>query len=591
MHRQKADSMETMEIKRPDQLLSYFRRELVPLFIVFLTGMIYNIGLTATPFFEGQLVQRLYDIIKGEKTIGTMFFLATLYIVIILFVQGARALKRYYVRKFANNTSRNMRHMLYNQLVHSSKKELNEDTVGTLMTKAVADVDACVEGMRKFTTEVFDTGVALVSYLVMLFLYDWRLALLSSMFTLVAYVIAEKMKTVVYRYHTAYKKSAENLEDATMDRVENAITYRVFGQENARDLEYEKSLTDYEKKAVMANIWENTLRPIYYILSMTGVVSIIYFGAGNVMGTGWTTWDIAAFTTFLSCFTKMAQKSSRAAKLFNAVQKAQVSWKRIKPLMKAYVKVDEQTEKVFGQRITLTMDHITFSYEPGKTIIRDLSFHAEPGEVIGITGEVACGKSTLGKLFLGEEAYQGNILIGDRELRTFSDYERNQYISYMGHQPELMSDTLQENIAMGGKESVTSYLQAVCLEQEVDEMPEGSLTHMGSSGTRFSGGQQARVALARTLYHKRRVLVLDDPFSAVDQKTEQRIMAHLRQMNQDSILLLISHRVTLFPTFEQIIWMEKGRCYVGTHQDLIRDHENYAKIFHAQQAGGDLDEA
>jgi ATP-binding cassette subfamily B protein len=166
----------------------------------------------------------------------------------------------------------------------------------------------------------------------MLFYYDWRLALISCAFTPIAYFIAGRLKHRVTQYNGTYKKSAERLNSATMDRVSNTVTYRIYGCDENRDFAYEGHLRDYEKCAVAANFWENTMQPLYHIISMCGVIFVLYLGGKNVTGTGWSNWNIAAFTTFMSCFAKMALKSSNAAKLFNSVQKAQVSWARIKPL-------------------------------------------------------------------------------------------------------------------------------------------------------------------------------------------------------------------------------------------------------------------
>ena len=578
-------------VGRPDRISSYFKLETLPLAVVTVSGIIYNIGMTAGPYFEGQLAQRLFDIMNGKKTFSDMLSLAGVYLAVILIVQSLRCVKRFYVRRFANDTSRNMRHMLYNSLVHKSKAQLEEESVGTIMTKAVADVDACVEGMRKFTTEIFDTGVVLVAYLTMLFVYDWRLALLACLFTPIAYLIAGRLKKIVTRYNSDYKKSAGKLNDATLDRVCNATTYRVYGREANRNDAYELRLADYEKRAVSANIWENTMQPIYNIISMCGAVFIIYFGAKNVLGTGWTSWDIAAFTTFIACFAKMALKSSKAAKLFNAVQKAQVSWKRIRPLMRNYIELDTVTDLDFTQPKSLAVSHLSFAYPGGTPVIRDLSFRANPGEIIGVTGPVASGKSTLGKVFLCESPYEGSIQIGGRELSSLSEYERSMLVSYMGHQPELMSDTIEENIRLGEKKDVSPFLRAVCFDEEVGRMPEGAGSYAGSGGVRLSGGQQQRTALARTLYNGRNLLILDDPFSAVDRRTEQEIMENLRELAKDRIILLISHRLYLFPELDQVIWLSDGASRVGTHDTLMRTNETYARLYRAQLAGGDLDEA
>ena len=188
--------------------------------------------------------------------------------------------------------------------------------------------------MRKFMTEIFDTGVALTAYAGMLLFYDWRLGLICMIFPPISYIIAEKMKAVVQKTGAEYKVQSGRLSEATLERAENAVTYRVYGCEQERKQAYEDNLTAYEKSAVRANIWGTAFPPIYKVIALAGVIFILYFGSRNVLGTGWKEWDIAILATFVSCFAKLSEKSSHAAKLFNAVHKAQVSWKRIKPLMK-----------------------------------------------------------------------------------------------------------------------------------------------------------------------------------------------------------------------------------------------------------------
>ncbi|MBE5962918.1 MAG: ABC transporter ATP-binding protein [Lachnospiraceae bacterium] len=572
-------------IPRPDRVWSYFKLEMRPLALVTVSGIVYNIGMIAGPYFEGKLAQCLYDITKGTKGVGAMVSLAILYLAVILVVQVMRAVKRFYVRRFANNTSRNMRHMLYNSLVNRSTRGLEEENVGEIMTKAISDVDACVEGMRKFTTEVFDTGVVLIAYIAMLLYYDWRLTLLAGIFTPAAYLIAGRLKSSVTRYNSLYKKSAGRLNAATMDRISNAITYRVYGCEENRDRTYENHLKDYEKRAVAANLWESSMQPIYNIISMCGAVMIVYVGAKNVMGDGWTSWDIAAFTTFLSCFTKMALKSSKAAKLFNAVQKAEVSWKRVKPLMKEYIKPDRKSNPLSDKAADVKVSHVTIRKPDGIPILTDLSFSGQAGQIIGVTGAVACGKSTLGRVFIGEVPYEGSIQIQGKELSSFSEYERSHVISYMGHEPELMSDSIQENIKLGDTRDCMPYLNMVCLDQEIKEMPKKENTFVGNGGARLSGGQQARLALARTLYHAKDILVLDDPFSAVDRGTEQEIFKYLRMLAKHKIVILITHRLYLFPELDQVLFLENGSGIFGNHEKLIEENAVYKKLYESQAGG------
>lgn len=568
---------------QPNRILSYFQAEWRVLAIVTVSGLIYNLGLLAGPWFEGQMAGCLADILSKRAGFHDMLILAGSYALVIAIVQIARYLKRLYVRRFANDVNRQMKQILYGTLVHKSRRELHQEDTGSVMTKAILDVDDCVEGMRKFTTEIFDTGVALAAYAGMLLYYDWRLALFSMLFTPISYYLAEKMKTIVQRTGAEYKIQAGRLSSATLDRATNAITYRVYGCDQERKTAYEQQLTDYEHSAVKANIWSSAMQPLYRAISLTGVLFILYFGSRNVLGRGWTAWDIAAFTTFLSCFTKLAVKSSSAAKLFNAVHKAQVSWKRIKPLMQP-AQSHEQMPLPTPSR--LEVSHLGFSYPDGTRIYKDLSFSAKPGQIIGVTGAVACGKSTFGKTFLCEYPYEGSIRIDDMELNQMSTDQRAGVVGYMGHDTELFDDSVKHNILMGRSDAdVDHYLNAVCLDREVFDMAQGADTIVGDSGVRLSGGQAQRLALARTLCHKRPLLILDDPFSALDRATERQVFDHLKELAADSIILLLSHRLYLFPELDQIIWMENGQVQTGTHKELMQSAPAYAKLYLEQERG------
>ena len=563
---------------RPDRVLSYFRVEWFPLLLVTLSGLIYNIGLLAAPWFEGRLAQCLADILGGSETAAQMALLVLAYIAVTLLVQAARFIKRFYVRRFANNINRRMKGILYANLVRQSRAALEKEGAGELMTKAIADVDDCVEGMRKFTTEVFDTGVALAGYAVMLLVYDWRLAILGLLFTPVSYVCAAGMKKPVQRAGAAYKKAAGALSSATLDRARNAVTYRIYGCEEARMEKYEGALSLYEKTAVRNNVWQSALPPLYLAASEAGTLFILWFGAKNVLGTGWNHWDIAAFTTFLSCFTKLVVKSSKVAKLFNAVQKAEVSWKRIRPLMKTPEQLDA-LQIPAAQDVTLKELAFSYGEEP---VFSGLSLTAHPGDIIGITGPVACGKSTFGRVFLCEAPYQGSVCFGGRELSALPPRQIAATVGYLGHDPELSADTVQNNVLCGSEQDAMPWLAAAALKEEVLAMEKGAETVIGSGGTRLSGGQAQRLALARTLAHPRPVLVLDDPFSALDRSTEDAIFAGLQAYAKDKVVFLISHRLYHFPQMQQIIFMEGGRTTVGTHEELMAAVPVYRQLYESQ---------
>lgn len=575
------DTYENKKDISPGLDFSYFRIEWLSLAIVTLSGLFYNIGLLTAPWFEGRLAQCLADILGGNETAAAMAMLVLAYIAVTLAVQAARFVKRFYVRCFANNINRRMKGILYANLIRRSHAALENEGAGELMTKAISDVDDCVEGMRKFTTEVFDTGVALLGYAVMLFIYDWRIAFLSLLFTPISYFCAAQMKKPVQRAGAAYKKAAAALSGATLDRTENAVTYRVYGCESAREERYEEALQNYEKTAVRANVWQAAPSPLYLAASGAGVLFILWFGAKNVLGTGWNAWNIAAFTTFLSCFTKLTVKSSKVAKLFNSVQKAEVSWRRIQPLMKPAEPLEAFEIPAVAD---ITLENLSFGYG-GEPIFSGLSLAAHPGDIIGVTGPVACGKSAFGRVFLCEEPYSGSVRFGGKELSGLSPQEISAAVGYLGHDPELSADSVKNNILCGAENDITPYIEAAALKDEVLAMENGIDTMIGTGGVRLSGGQAQRLALARTLAHPRPVMILDDPFSALDRNTENTVFANLQKYAKDKIVFLISHRLYHFPQMQKIIFIEGGQTAVGTHEELMESVPAYRRLYE-NRAGG-----
>lgn len=571
-------------IEQPDRIWSYFRPEKPVLVLIVFSGLLFNVGMVANPYFEGRLAQCLYECIEGRADSSDMLRLVALYLAVVCFVQMMRGLKRFGGRRLKNNISRNMRHMLYNGIVHMSREEVERESTGTIMTKAVSDVDACADGMQKVTTEIFDTGVLLLSYFGLLFAYDWRLTLLSCCFIPLSYIIAGALKRPVTKTNEAYKTTAGRLNQETLDRVSNAVTYRVYGREKNRDASYERILSEYERNAIYANLWGNALIPIYRIVSMSGVVFIIWFGGKNVLGSGWTAWDVGVFATYVSCFTKLAQKASKAAKLFNSVQRAEVSWQRIRPLFQEYVELPKPPQGVVIKQ--LDMENVSVAYPGAEPILRGISMEAHRGQIIGVTGAVACGKTALAKTFIGDTLYEGSIRLDGRELSDTDDVEKSGLIAFMGHEPQLMSDTIRENILLGGQGETQGLLRTVHMDEEISRMPEGEETYVGNGGQQLSGGQQARISMARTLCHGRSIMVLDDPFSAVDKRTEREIFEELRRRSANQIVLLFSHRLALFPKLDGVLFLHDGTGSFGNHEQLMRENEDYASLYQIQQKGG-----
>lgn len=567
-------------MKGPNRIINYWKKEKFVVVCIVLFGLTFNISAILGPIYQGKLI----DSIAEGKSLPSVEIVAGTFIGFILMIQILRYFKRFYIRRFANNTSATMRLMIYNNIMHKTISELDNENMGNLMTRAISDVDLCVEGMRKFSTEVFDTGVLMASYVVSLLIYDMKITLLAIIFVPAAMLLAEKLKTIIYKYSISFRQKSSEVADITYQTIENSVLFRLSGMEHQNRMKYNNELEDLKNRAIKANILEDSMQPIYNVIAMLGVIIVIYLGGSKVIKGGWT---VGNFSSYITMFALLANKASKAAKLFNSVQKSQISWKRIKPYLTEYKSKDMDTS-INNGGTSLSVENLSFSYEDGgEYIFENISFEEKQGEIIGITGPIASGKTTLGLSLLGLYPYIGSIRIDGRELLDYSEYERSQMISYLGHKPQLLSDTIYNNITMGKSTDITSVLKDVCFDTDILTMPEGMDTMVGNGGIRLSGGQQARIALARTLLNSNKIIILDDPFSAVDMKTEEKIIENLRMNYKDNLIILISHRLAIFNIINRIVLLGSDKSVdYGTHEELIQNSALYEKIFNLQNIEG-----
>lgn len=151
-------------IKEPDKIINYWKKEKLIVAAIIFFGVSFNTAIVLGPIYQGKLLDSLVNNSDLSKVITT----ALAFVSVIAIIQSLRYFKRFYIRRFANKTSATMKMMIYNSIMYKDLSELKDDKVGNILTRAISDVDLCVEGMRKFTTEVFDTGVLMVSYVIVM---------------------------------------------------------------------------------------------------------------------------------------------------------------------------------------------------------------------------------------------------------------------------------------------------------------------------------------------------------------------------------------------------------------------------------------
>lgn len=579
------------KIKNPNKITSIIKKEWLTLFFVAVFGVLYNIGMLANPLFEGKLV----DLIESKKFVDDFFIvykIVLIFIVSIFLTQLVRALKRYYVRKFAFDVSTSMRLMVYNNILNQSEKDLASQKIGTLISRNTSDIDKAVEGMRKFLTEIFDTALLFFIYIVYLLCFDPIMTLFSLIPVACGVFVAFLFRKLNYRMSSYSRSANSKLNSKTFDLIGNALTYRIYGRDEENLKEYDNYLKEYEKYNKYSQFVSDTMMPISNMIALIGLIPLMYFGSKNVInstsltisfvGFGETKWTIGMLTTYLSTFVLLSNKTGHTAKLFFSVESGLASWKRIKPYVSNYQEYKVGT-KIESNDTALVFKDYSIILD-SKLLINKLNISMNKGEIIGITGPIASGKSVFLKSLIQQISYTGNVYLYNKELSLYPNEDISRNITYMGHRSELFTDTIKVNISFNDTKDVSSYLKMVSFDKDLESMSEKEKSIVGNEGVRLSGGQQQRISLARSLYHKKNILLLDDPFASVDQKTELEIISRLNNMKKDCLIILVSHRLNAFKYLDNIIVLHgDGNYDIGKHEELLKSSDVYKNLWNIQK--------
>ena len=492
------------------------------------------------------------------------------------------------MRRIGVNASYDLRNRLYRHMQLQSLLFFSKYRIGDLMARAINDINLCREilaGAIRMTIILFMTAAVGIGYM---FSYSVELTLAViiplPIIGYVAFVFSKK----IYAQSYLVQEGFSSVSTFVQENLNGIRTIQSMAQED-REIERFKTVNgDFVDKNINLFITNSFLSALMPILAASGTLIIIGYGS-SLLKDGEIT--IGTFAAFFSYLGLLLWPVREAGNLVTQWQRGASGTARLFEILDHEPEIEDtpthQYPEVSGK---ISVNHLSYEYEgKGKLALKDLNFEVKPGETLAILGRVGSGKSTLLRLFVRLlDPTRGQILLDDHPINGFPLSVLREKVCMVLQDPFLFADSLGENIAYDdpGRDpsKILDIARAAALDDTVESFPEGLDTILGERGVTLSGGQKQRTALARGLIRESPVLILDDCFSAVDTETEERILAGLKRVRNNSTTLLVSHRVSTARHADRILVLDKGEIQeIGTHQELLQLNGLYAELEYSQR--------
>ncbi len=477
--------------------------------------------------------------------------------------------------------ARDARAELYVSLLGKSQTFHNRQRIGDIMARAANDMNQLSNMVVPGFDIIFDSFTSLVVTLVFIGLLNPQLLLTPLLFT-ASFLIAlryysRRLSPVTNKMREQFGEMNAGLNEA----VTGIEVVKATAQEEQEKSKFERNARRYRDYFIQNGLIQAWyLPPLLLAIAMVGA---FLHGLFLVMHSQLSVGSLVAYMGLMVLLHYPAFNSNWA---FSLVQLGVSGSSRILTILDEETELDENEDGYAAHmRGDVVFEHVSFSYG-GTLVLKDISFHAEPGQTVAIVGQTGAGKSTLTILVNRiYDADEGCVLVDGVDVRNWSLDALRSQISTIEQDIFLFSRSISENIAYGlGQKATQDAIEQAAQDAQADgfirDFKEGYDTVIGERGVTLSGGQRQRIAIARALLTDPSILVLDDSTSAIDSATEDEIQKAIHRLLQGRTTLLITHRLSQIRWADKILVLKRGELIdQGTHAELLERCDMYRRIF------------
>lgn len=575
------------------RLFSYLEQEKHKIAAAFVCVLVSSASTLCGSYLLRPIINGLIDSIKTsqQKITSLMAGLALMAVVYVLGV-GATYLQGRIMISVSQGTLKRIREHLFRKVQKLPVRYFDTNPTGDIMSRFTNDVDIIGEMLNSTLVQIFSGTITLIGTLALMLYTNWVLAVV----TIVVSPIIAKIGTAIAGKSRKYFMK----QQTDLGKVNGYIEETVTGQKVVKVFNYEENVVNefselnqsLRNSQVKAQFISGIMGPCMTAMSQVNytltacVGSIIAFASRWGGGVPFSALDIGGLTVFVNYSRQFSRPINELAQQVTNIMSALAGAERVFNVMDETEEIDDGKklvlDKVHGD---VLVEGVTFGYNPDKTILKDVSVFAHPGQKIALVGSTGAGKTTITNLITRfYNINKGKITIDGVDIKDISLECLRENIAMVLQDTHLFTGTIMENIRYGRlsatDEEVRQAAKTSCADMFIKNMPEGYDTMLKGDGSNLSQGQRQLLNIARAALSKAPILVLDEATSSVDTRTEKHINEGMDALMEDRTTFVIAHRLSTIRNADAIMVLENGEIIErGTHEELLEKKGRYFELY------------
>ncbi|MBR7061061.1 MAG: ABC transporter ATP-binding protein [Eubacterium sp.] len=549
----------------------------------------------ANDFFN-DFMPKYSDIIDNGIRKGDMGVVySKTFVLILLALVGMTAAisAQYFAARAATGFATELRLALFKKIQSFSYSEIDKTGTSTLINRLTTDVNQAQNGVNMVLRLFLRSPFIVAGAVVMALFIDVKAGLIFlAVVALLSAVVWVIMKITVPKYKEV-QQTLDNVTLLTRENLNGARVIRAFTSEENELKKFEEKNEWLAHLQRVAGRISAIMNPATYVIVNLGIIALIYYGALRVNSSHLSQGSVVALYNYMS---QILVELVKFANLIVTVTKGFASSSRLAAVLDMQNTLEKNNNSGIKNSHAVCFENVSLKYKgAGEESLKNISFYADRGEVIGIIGSTGSGKSSLVNLIPHYyDSSKGVVFVNGRDVKSYETKELRNIIGFAEQKAALFSGTVRDNMLWGNKnasdEEIISALKIAQIYESLQEK-EGLETVIEQGGANLSGGQKQRLSVARAIVKNPQIIILDDSASALDFATEKAMRNAVLALDYKPTLFIVSQRASSMLCADRIIVLDDGECVgIGNNEELLSSCEVYREIYYSQFEKEDSDE-